>query len=57
MTFPDQSTRLSMTKVRSHAAGIDIGATEHWVCVDPGLTATHVRTFGTFTEDLIGLVA
>jgi transposase len=57
MTIPDPSTRLSMTKVRSHAAGIDIGATEHWVCVDPGLTATHVRKFGTFTEDLIGLVA
>lgn len=48
---------LDMPKVLSHAAGIDIGASEHWVCVDPGLSSTPVRKFGTFTEDLITLVA
>jgi transposase len=38
--------------VNSHAAGIDIGSREHWVCVPPGADDQPVRRFGTFTADL-----
>lgn len=41
---------------RDRAAGIDIGATEHWVCVDPSLTDSPIRRFEAFTIDLIALV-
>jgi len=41
---------------RERAAGIDIGASEHWVCVDPALTTTPIRRFEAFTEDLVALV-
>ena len=34
-----------------HAAGIDIGAAEHWVAVPPGGDPQSVRRFGTFTAD------
>jgi transposase len=44
-----------LPKVHTHAAGIDIGASEHWVCVDPSLTAQPIRRFGAFTEDLRAL--
>lgn len=46
-----------IAKKRDRAAGIDIGASEHWVCVDPALTPTPIRRFGAFTEDLVELVA
>ena len=35
-----------------HAAGIDIGAAEHWVAVPPGGAPQPVRRVGTFTADL-----
>jgi transposase len=35
-----------------HAAGIDIGAAEHWVAVPPGRDPQPVRRFGTCTVDL-----
>lgn len=38
--------------VNPHAAGIDIGAKEHWVCVPPDSTQINVRPFGTCTADL-----
>ena len=38
-----------------HAAGIDIGAREHFVCVPPGAAPNPVRSFGTFTADLEAL--
>jgi transposase len=47
----------NITKQRDHAAGIDIGASEHWVCVDPALTTSPIRRFEAFTENLIELVA
>ncbi len=47
----------SLSKVRDHAAGIDVGATEHWICVDPGLTDQPIRRFESFTEDLEAAVA
>jgi transposase len=47
----------TITKIRTHAAGTDIGAEEHWICVDPALTDQPIRRFGAFTEDLIAAVA
>jgi transposase len=46
----------TIRKLHDRAAGIDIGAEEHWVCVDPGLCAQPIRRFGAFTVDLIELV-
>lgn len=37
------------------AAGIDIGANEHWVAVPEGRDAVSVRRFGAFTADLHAL--
>ncbi|MEK7413496.1 MAG: IS110 family transposase [Planctomycetota bacterium] len=54
-SFPHPPT--TIRKLHDHAAGIDIGAAEHWVCVDPALTPEPIRRFGAFTEDLIALVA
>jgi transposase len=44
-------------KINPHAAGADIGAREIYVGVSTELTATPVRRFETFTEDLRQLVA
>jgi transposase len=41
--------------IHPHAAGIDIGAREHWVCVPAQATPKNVRRFGTFTDDLNAL--
>jgi len=38
--------------VNVHAAGVDIGAREHWACVPSGSSDRPVRKFGTFTADL-----
>src|SRR5688572_1231064 len=38
--------------IRMNAAGIDIGATEHWVAVPADRDEKTVRRFGTFTADL-----
>src|SRR5437763_16554403 len=38
-----------------HAAGIDIGAAEHWVAVPPGADPQPVRPFGACTADLEAL--
>jgi transposase len=38
-----------------HAAGIDIGAREIWVAVPPGSDPKPVRSFDTFTDDLLKL--
>ena len=46
-----------LVKKRERAAGIDIGASEHWVCVDPSLTSSPIRRFEAFTSNLIELVA
>ena len=45
--------------VHPHAAGIDVGATEHYVAVPPDAVSAGqpaVRAFGAFTEDLAALV-
>jgi transposase len=41
--------------IHPHAAGIDIGSREHFVCVPPQSAANNVRSFGTFTADLEAL--
>lgn len=41
-----------LKQVNLNAAGIDIGAREHFVCVPPGRSARPVRSFGTYTSDL-----
>ena len=38
--------------INPHAAGIDIGAKEHFACVPANATPKNVRSFGTFTADL-----
>src|SRR5262245_28816473 len=38
-----------------HAAGIDVGATEHWVAVPEDRGEEPVRRFGAFTADLSAL--
>jgi transposase len=42
--------------IRPHAAGIDIGSMEHWVCCPPKADGSaHVKTFGTTTIELMAL--
>lgn len=41
--------------IHPHAAGIDIGAKEHFVCVPAEATPKNVRSFSTFTADLEAL--
>jgi transposase len=41
--------------VNLHAAGIDVGATEHYVAVPEGSDAQPVRRFGAYTADLEAL--
>lgn len=44
---------VQLPQMRSHAAGIDIGAQEIFVAVPPTLGPDPVRKFGAFTPDLI----
>lgn len=41
--------------INTNAAGIDIGAQTHWVCVPAERTVENVRSFGCFTADLYAL--
>ena len=41
--------------IHPHAAGIDIGMREHWVCVPLRAAPNNVRAFGTYTADLEAL--
>jgi transposase len=49
------SIKQEWATVNPHAAGIDIGAREHWVCVPLAGAPNPVRQFGTFTADLEAL--
>lgn len=44
-----------LTQLNPHAAGIDVGATVHFVAVPEGADDDCVRSFGAFTADLEGL--
>lgn len=48
-----------LPQINPHAAGIDVGSVEHWVCVPEDSVPegqSHIRSFGGFTADLDGLV-
>jgi transposase len=38
-----------------NAAGIDISSKEHYVSVNPAMTEDHIKSFGSFTEDLYAI--
>src|SRR6185503_9364956 len=49
----------SLPVIHPHAAGIDVGSVEHWVCVPEDSVPegqANVRCFGGFTADLDQLV-
>lgn len=52
--FPvDNASRLdNLKQVNLNAAGIDVGASNHYVAVPEGRDEAHVRCFGAFTADL-----
>jgi len=55
---PKRSPKRALTVVNPNAAGIDVGATNHYVAVPPDAVADEsaVRKFGAFTEDLEQMV-
>jgi transposase len=64
----DPAAAVLLTTLNPHAAGIDVSAGEHWVCVPAGSVPDptprrrdqlpgHVRRFGACTADLHALVA
>jgi hypothetical protein len=67
--LPDPATAALLQTLNPHAAGIDVGATELWVCVPPSAVAapvtpsvlavlpSYVRRFGAFTADLHAIAA
>lgn len=42
-------------EVFPNAAGVDVGASSHWVAVPPGSTDAPVREFGAMTDDLAAM--
>ena len=66
---PDPATAALLQTLNPHAAGIDIGATELWVCVPPSAVMApsapnapavlplHVRCCGAVTADLYAMAA
>jgi transposase len=51
--MPRKRQRLEI--VHPDCAGIDIGKSRHYVAIDPERSATSVRSFGAFTDDLESL--
>jgi len=50
--LPAPSLPAELQQVNINAAGIDVGATVHFVCVPEGRDPQPVRSFGAFTADL-----
>ena len=50
---PNQASKLD--PIHPNAAGIDIGAQNHWVCVPSGRANECVRRFGCYTADLYAI--
>jgi transposase len=44
-----------LSLINPHAAGIDLGADQHWVCVPEDRDEDNVRSFRCFTDDLYAL--
>jgi transposase len=53
--FKVQSLPKHLQHINVNAAGIDIGATQHFVAVPEGRAEVAVREFGAFTTDLIAI--
>ena len=45
----------ALPRFNAHAAGIDVGASDHWVAVPADRDEQPVRRFGTFTADLYAI--
>lgn len=54
---PSKTSKVTLPTIHPNAAGIDIGATRHWVSVPSGRVPESVRNFGCFTADLYALSA
>jgi transposase len=54
---PSPAAPPSLPPLNLNAAGIDIGATSHFVALPPGRDTVSVREFATFTPDLHALAA
>ncbi len=54
---PSPASQPSLPPLNLNAAGIDIGATSHFVAVPPGRDTVTVREFAPFTPDLHALAA
>jgi len=54
---PVKKKKLSspLEQINHNAAGIDLGSTEHWVCVRADRAEKNVRRFGCFTPDLMAM--
>lgn len=52
---PKRSSTTRKRKLNPNAAGIDLGATQHYVAVPEDRDAQSVRHFGTHTDDLFAL--
>jgi transposase len=50
-----KQAKLTLEPIHANAAGIDIGAQTHWVCVPANRTPENVRSFGCLTADLYAL--
>lgn len=48
----DERVERLLERIHLNAAGIDVGATQHWVAVPPDRAAEPVQSFGTHTADL-----
>ena len=52
---PANKVSSHLEQINHNAAGIDLGGTEHWVCVPIEKAEKNVRRFGCFTPDLMAM--
>lgn len=52
LTIADMAVRKKEELVFPNAAGIDVGASSHWVAAPPHVAVESVREFGAMTDDL-----
>ena len=50
-----KASQSQLTKMNPNAAGIDLGAKEHWVCVPSEATPDNIRAFGCTTPELAAM--
>jgi len=54
--FPLPKGSSALEQINLHAAGIDVGSAEHWVCIPEGRDVDRIRRFGCYTQHLQELV-